>query len=344
MKTALIFGVSGQDGAYLARLLVAKGYLVHGTSRDAVAHPFNRLESLGIRGLVIAHTVATTDRDAVRRLLTALQPDEIYNLSGLSSVARSFAEPASAWSSIADAHALLLESASELVPAARIYHSSSSECFGDLAAGSAADEDTPFAPLSPYAAAKAAAHRVTADFRAQGLFACSGIVFNHESPLRPEGFVTRKITAGAAAIAAGLAHELPLGDLSASRDWGYAAEYVEAMWRMLQQPEPADFVLATGESHTVEELAAAAFAEFGLDHRRYVTVDPSLLRRAEIRYSRGDASRAKRILGWEAGTKFRELVKLLVDHEAEVRGTRDEGRVEKPATAPTRTSCLVPRT
>jgi len=330
MKTALILGVSGQDGAYLAQLLVAKGYLVHGTSRDAAAHPFTRLELLGIRGLVLTHTLATTDRDAVRRLLAAVRPDEIYNLSGLSSVARSFTDPASAWASITDAHALLLESARELVPAARIYHSASSECFGDLGFGAAADERTPFAPLSPYAEAKAAAHRVTEEFRARGLFACSGIVFNHESPLRPETFVTRKIVAGAAAIAAGLAHELPLGDLSASRDWGYAAEYVDAMWRMLQQREPADFVLATGESRTVEDFAAAAFEEFGLDHRRHVTVDRSLLRRAELRYSRGDASRAKRILGWEARTRFRDLVRLLVSAEQESRTTRHAVSVPCP--------------
>jgi GDPmannose 4,6-dehydratase len=295
-KSALIFGVSGQDGAYLSRLLAAKGYIVHGTSRDPRKAPY---------------AVSTTDAEAVRALVARLRPDEIYNLAGLSSVAQSFREPSLAWSSIADAQAILLDAVRREAPAARVYHSASSECFGDLAVGAAADEETPFAPRSPYAEAKVAAHQATIDARSRyGIYACSGIVFNHESPLRPETFVTAKIAAAARA-----GRPVTLGDLTPSRDWGYAAEYVEAMWRMLQQQEPEDFVVATGESHTIEELAAAAYAEVGLDHRRYVSSDPSLVRQNELHYSRGNPSRACRVLGWEARTRFHELVRLLVHQE-----------------------------
>jgi GDPmannose 4,6-dehydratase len=263
----------------------------------------------------MTHSVSTTDRDAVRRVVDHVRPDEIYNLAGLSSVALSFREPATAWASIAEAQALLLEIVRAVAPATRLYHSSSSECFGDIPIGSASDERTPFAPLSPYAEAKAEAHRATVEFReAHGVHASSGIIFNHESPLRLETFVTKKIVSAAAAIAAGRAEgKLLLGDLSASRDWGYAAEYVEAMWLMLQREEPEDFVIATGESHTVAQFAEAAFAEFGLDYREHVAVDDSLKRRSEIHYSRGNPAKARRILGWEARTKFSGLVRLLAD-------------------------------
>ena len=318
MKTALIFGVSGQDGAYLSRFLLGKNYVVHGTSRDAVAQTFAKLQTLGIRDRVTAHSVSTTDGDAVRRLVANIRPDEIYNLAGLSSVALSFREPQAAWSSIAEAQTLLLEIVRSVAPAVRLYHSSSSECFGDIPIGSASDERTPFAPLSPYAEAKAAAHRATVEFReAHGIHASSGIIFNHESPLRLETFVTKKIVSAAAAIAAGRAEgKLLLGDLSASRDWGYAAEYVEAMWLMLQQEQPEDFVIATGESHTVTQFAEAAFAEFGLDYREHVAVDESLKRRSEIHYSRGNPAKARKVLGWEARTKFSGLVRLLANDAA----------------------------
>ena len=312
MKTAHILGESGQDGAYLARFLLSKNYAVHGTSRDAGRHDFSRLRTLGIRERVVTHTVSETG-EALPAVIETLRPDEIYNLAGLSSVSRSFTDPQAAWTSIADAQIRLLDVVRAIVPAARVYHSASSECFGSLALNSAADERTPFAPLSPYAAAKVAAHNATAEFRsAHSLYACSGIVFNHESPLRGEPFVTHKIVSAASAIAAGDASgQLALGDLSVSRDWGYAAEYVEAMWTMLQQPEPGDFVIATGESHTVEELAAAVFAEFGLDHRQHVVVEETFRRRAELRYSRGNPARAREVLGWEAQTKFGALVRLL---------------------------------
>jgi GDPmannose 4,6-dehydratase len=318
--TALIFGVSGQDGAYLSRLLLDKGYVVHGVSRDATRQPFTRLHALGIRERITAHTALTDDGAALRRLLDEVRPDEIYNLAGLSSVAQSFASPEAAVASIAGAQRLLLEALRESGARSRLYHSASSECFGDLPFGTAADEQTPFAPLSPYAKAKAEAHRVTTEYRERfGLFAVSGFVSNHESPLRGGQFVTKKIVAAAAAASRGrLAGKLPLGDLSAWRDWGYAPEYVDAMWRMLQQEQPADYVIATGESHTVAELVAAAFAAFGLDHRQHTVVDPALLRPADIHYSRGNPALARERLQWEAQTKFARLVQLLAAAEDDV--------------------------
>jgi GDPmannose 4,6-dehydratase len=318
MRTALIFGVSGQDGAYLSRFLLDRNYTVHGASRDASRQPFDRLHALGIRDRVATHTVSMLDADAVRRLIDEVHPDEIYNLAGLTSVALSFDEPSLARESIVIAHRTLLEALRS--SSARLYHSASTECFGDMPPGSASDEQTPFAPRSPYASAKAEAHRMTVEYREKhGLYAVSGIVCNHESPLRGERFVTKKIFAAASAIAAGRADtKLTLGDLSASRDWGYAPEYVEAMWLMLQQKQPDDYVIATGESHTVDELAAAAFAEFGLDHRDHVVVDRSLFRPSDIHYSRGNPARAKERLGWEARTKFEGLVRVLAEAEQRV--------------------------
>jgi GDPmannose 4,6-dehydratase len=313
MKTALIFGVSGQDGAYLARLLLAHGYTVHGTSRDAAGEPFARLHALGIRERVVTHTLSMTDPAALRQCLGAIAPDEIYNLAGLSSVASSFAEPELAHDSIAGAQLRLLDAVRELGSSTRVYFSASSECFGDLPHGTAADEATPFAPRSPYASAKAEGHRMTVRYREeQGLYAVSGILCNHESPLRGDAFVTKKIMTAATAVAEGrFQGRLTLGDLSVSRDWGYAAEYVEAMWLMLQQEQPADFVIATGESHTVEELAEAVFAEVGLDYREHISVDRSLLRPSDIHYSRGNPTKAAQSLGWTARTKVAELVRLL---------------------------------
>jgi GDPmannose 4,6-dehydratase len=313
--TALIFGVSGQDGAYLARLLLEKGYVVHGVSRDAMRQPFTRLQALGIRERVITHTASSLDRDALRAVIDRVRPDEIYNLAGLSSVAQSFDAAETAVESITGAQQLLLDTVRESGAPIRVYHSASSDCFGEIPRGGAADESTPFAPRSPYAAAKAEAHRITVDYRARfGLYAVSAIVCNHESPLRGEQFVTKKIVAAAAAAARGtLDGKLRLGDLSASRDWGYAPEYVDAMWRMLQQDRPADYVIATGESHTVEEFCAATFAAFGLDHREHVVSDPAFFRPSDIHYSCGNPSLAREQLGWEAKTKFAELVRLLAD-------------------------------
>jgi GDPmannose 4,6-dehydratase len=312
VKRALIFGVSGQDGAYLSRLLLARGYEVHGASRDAESQPFHRLITLGIRDRVTTHSAAARDFRELLQLIGGIRPDEIYNLAGQSSVALSFSQPVETMDSIAQATLVMLEVIRYLKLPVRLYNSASSECFGDTPPGTASDESTPFFPRSPYAMAKAAAHWTTVNYReAYGIYACSGILFNHESPLRSERFVTRKIVTAAAEIAAGSRRRVTLGRLDVSRDWGYAAEYVEAMWRMLQLDEPQDFVIATGESHTLEELTAAAFALFNLDWHDHVDIDPGLFRASEITHSRGNPEKARRVLGWEAETKFAKLVTLL---------------------------------
>ena len=312
VKRALIFGVSGQDGAYLSRLLLLRGYEVHGVSRDAESQSFRRLATIGIRDRVIAHSAAARDFRQLLQLIDGIRPDEIYNLAGQSSVALSFEQPVETTDSIAQATLVMLEVIRYLKLPVRLYNSASSECFGETAPGHASDESTPFFPRSPYATAKAAAYWTTANYReAYGIYACSGILFNHESPLRAERFVTKKIFSAAAAIAAGSRERLTLGRLDVSRDWGYAPEYVEAMWRMLQQDEPQDFVIATGESHTLEQLTAAAFAQFNLDWHEHVDIDPSLFRASEIGYSRGNPEKAQRVLGWEAETRFGELIPIL---------------------------------
>jgi GDPmannose 4,6-dehydratase len=233
-------------------------------------------------------------------------------------VGLSFSQPVETMDSIASATLTILEVIRYLKLPVRFYNSASSECFGDVPHGAASDETSPFFPRSPYATAKASAHWMTANYReAYGIYACSGILFNHESPLRSERFVTRKLIAAAADIAAGRRQRVTMGRLDVSRDWGYAPEYVEAMWRMLQQDEPDDFVIATGESHTLEELTACAFEEFGLDWRAHVDVDPALFRASDIAYSRGNPEKSRRRLGWSAGTRFRELVRTLAEAERE---------------------------
>ncbi|MDP9360542.1 MAG: GDP-mannose 4,6-dehydratase [Acidobacteriota bacterium] len=316
MKRALIFGVSGQDGAYLSRLLLERGYEVHGVSRDVESQSFGRLVALGIRDRVITHSAAARDFRELLQLIDGIRPDEIYNLAGQSSVALSFSQPVETMDSIAQATLVMLEVIRYLKLPVRLYNSASSECFGETPPSHASDESTPFFPRSPYAMAKAAAHWTTVNYReAYGIHACSGILFNHESPLRSERFVTKKIFAAASEIAAGTRRRVTLGRLDVSRDWGYAPEYVDAMWRMLQQDEPQDFVIATGESHTLQELTAAAFAQFGLDWREHVDVDPSLFRASEIAHSRGNPEKSRRLLGWEAKTRFDELVRILADAE-----------------------------
>jgi GDPmannose 4,6-dehydratase len=316
MKRALIFGVSGQDGAYLSKLLLDRGYEVHGASRDAESQSFRRLELLGIRGRVHTHSAAARDFRQLLQLIDGIRPDEIYNLAGQSSVGLSFSQPVETMDSIAQATLVMLEVIRYLKLPVRLYNSASSECFGEVTPGDASDETTPFFPRSPYATAKAAAYWTTANYReAYGIYACSGILFNHESPLRSERFVTKKIFAAAAAIAAGSRTRLTLGRLDVSRDWGYAPEYVEAMWRMLQHDDPQDFVIATGESHTLEELTSTAFAHFKLDWHNHVDIDPALFRASEIAYSRGNPEKSRRLLGWEATTNFAELVAILADGE-----------------------------
>jgi GDPmannose 4,6-dehydratase len=314
-KTALILGVSGQDGAYLARLLLDRGYRVVGTSRDAAGSRFENLRTLGIRERLELTSAVPTDFRSVAQVLMASRPDEIYNLAGQSSVGLSFEQPVESLESIAFGTLNLLEAIRLFGLDTRFYNACSSECFGDTK-GLAADENTPFYPRSPYGVAKATSHWEVVNYReAYGLFACSGILFNHESPLRPTRFVTRKVIAAAWRIARGSAERLKLGDLSIRRDWGWAPEYVEAMARMLQQSRPADYVIATGETNSLETFVAAAFEVVGLDWRAHVDHDSALLRPSDIAASTGNPTRARVELGWEPKLRMRDVVKLMMDAE-----------------------------
>jgi len=309
---ALICGIGGQDGAYLARLLLEKGYEVWGTSRDAQMTEFRNLKVLQLAHSVNFCSMAPTDFRSVLTVLTKSMPDEVYFLSGQSSVGLSFEQPAETLESITVGTLNMLEAIRFLGGKIRLYHASSSECFGDVGQNPA-NETTPFHPRSPYAVAKASAHWLVANYReAYGLFACSGILFNHESPLRPARFVTRKIVDSAVRIANGSDEVLTLGRLNIVRDWGWAPEYVDAMWRMLQQEEPGDFVIATGISVSLEHFVSDVFASVDLDWREHVESDPKLFRPSEINWSQGDASLAKLRLGWEAHTKMPELARLMV--------------------------------
>ena len=320
-RRALIVGVSGQDGAYLARLLLDQGYHVTGTSRDVQMARFDNLERLGVRDRVTLESMSPTDFRGVAEVLSRCRPDEIYNLSGQSSVAMSFAQPVDALNSIVNATVTLLEAVRFLALPARFYNAGSGECFGS-APGGTADEDTPFHPRSPYAAAKSAAHFMVANYRdGYGLYACTGVLFNHESPLRPERFVTRKVAAAVARIARGGKDRLLLGNMEVKRDWGWAPEYVDAMWRMLQQPEPADYVIATGRLSSLEEFVAAAFGAAGLDWREHVATDEALRRPTDPEGYAGNAARAVRALGWQPRTLMpdvaRAMVRALLDAPAQ---------------------------
>ncbi len=313
MKKAIICGVSGQDGAYLAQLLLDRGYIVCGTSRDAQMSSFRNLKYLGIDKQVQLESMALTDFRSVLQVLTKFQPDEIYNLAGQTSVGLSFGQPVETLESIATGTLNLLEAIRFLGAGIKLYNAGSSECFGDTG-GSAADEETPFRPRSPYAVAKAAAFWEVANYReAYGLFACSGILFNHESPLRPERFVTQKIVAGACRIARGSNEKLRLGNMKIQRDWGWAPEYVEAMYLMLQQPQASDYVIATGESSLLADFVAAAFATVNLDWHEHVEIDDSLLRPTDLAVGRGDPNKANNQLGWQAKYKMKDVVQMMVD-------------------------------
>ncbi len=313
MKKALICGISGQDGAYLAKLLLSKGYIVCGTSRDAQISSFRNLLRLGIREEVKLESMSLTDFRSVLQVLAKIQPDEVYNLAGQSSVGLSFEQPVETLESIATGTLNLLEAIRFTGGHVKLYNASSSECFGDTG-DKAADETTPFRPRSPYAAAKAAAFWEVANYReAYGLFACSGILYNHESPLRPERFVTQKIVAGACRIARGSREKLHLGEISVKRDWGWAPEYVEAMYLMLQQEEADDYAIATGESHSLEEFVATAFSCVGLDWRDHVVTDASLYRPTDIACGRGNPAKAKEKLGWQAQYKMHDVVRMMVE-------------------------------
>lgn len=317
-RTALICGISGQDGAYLAQLLLNRGYRVVGTSRDAQSNSFANLRALGIADRVETMSMSHVDFRSVLQAITLAEPDEVYNLAGQSSVGLSFQQPVETLDSIAIGTINLLEALRFTRSEARIYQAGSSECFGNTG-DEPANEETPFRPRSPYATAKAAAHWTVANYRdAYGLYACSGILFNHESPLRPERFVTRKIVRGAVRIARE-GGQLHLGDLSVSRDWGWAPEYVDAMWRMLQQDAPDDYVVATGHSHSLKEFCAAVFAELNLEMEKYVISDPDLRRPSDIAKSLGDPSRASAKLGWRAEYNMGRIVQELVAAEQEAR-------------------------
>jgi GDPmannose 4,6-dehydratase len=315
-KNALICGVSGQDGAYLARLLLDKGYQVHGTARDAQMATFGNLECLGVKSHITFHSMALNDFRSVLQVLAKVTPDEIYNLAGQSSVGLSFDQPVETLESISVGTLNLLEVIRFLQIPIRLYNAGSGECFGNTG-GEPADENTPFRPRSPYAVAKSTAFWEIANYRdAYNLFACTGILFNHESPLRPERFVTRKIVNAACRIAGGSKEKLRLGNISIARDWGSAEEYVEAMWLMLQQDTPEDFVIATGETNTLEEFVAESFACVGLDWHDHVVSDQTLLRPSEIMVSRGNPEKAFVKLGWRAKLKMRDVIKMMIKNGA----------------------------
>jgi GDPmannose 4,6-dehydratase len=317
MKKAVVTGISGQDGAYLAKLLLQNGYEVCGTSRDAQISSFHNLDLVGIRQDVRLASVALNDFRSVLQVLFKFQPDEIYNLAGQSSVSLSFEQPVETQDSIYLGTLNLLEAIRFTGRAIKLYNASSSECFGDLA-GQPATEETAFRPRSPYAVAKAAAFWQVSNYReAYNIFACSGILFNHESPLRPERFVTQKIVQAAYRIAQGEEQKLKLGNIEIQRDWGWAPEYVEAMYLMLQRQSPEDFVIATGETRKLQDFIAAAFESVGLDWREHTTIDPTLFRPTEIMIGRGDASKAAEKLGWKAKYKMAEVVRMMVQAAAE---------------------------
>lgn len=324
MRKALVVGVTGQDGAYLARWLLSKGYEVHGSSRDADVASMSRLAKLGIRDRVNVHSISPIDFRSVVQAIDSIRPEEVYNLSGQSSVAISFNQPVETIESIVNGTLNLLESIRLTDRTIRFYNAGSSECFGDTG-DAPADERTAFRPRSPYGIAKAASISLCANYReAYGLFACSGLLFNHESPLRHERFVTRKITAAAARIAGGSRERLSLGNLSVRRDWGWAPEYIEAMWSMLQHRKPDDFVVASGQAHKLEEFVEAAFSEVSLNWRDHVDHDQGLHRPTEISLSIGNASKAKEELGWEPKVHFRSIVSRMMVAECTKAGASDD--------------------
>jgi GDPmannose 4,6-dehydratase len=314
-KRALICGVAGQDGAYLAKFLLDKGYEVFGTSRDAQASAFTNLHTLEIHERVHTLSMAINDFRSVLQALCKVEPDEVYNLSGQSSVALSFEQPVETMESIGLATLNLLEAIRFRAKDIRLYSAGSSECFGNTG-GHPANEETPFRPCSPYAVAKAAAHWQVANYRsAYNLFACTGILFNHESPLRPERYVTRKIVIAAHQISIGVRKQLYLGNLDVVRDWGWAPEYVEAMWKMLQQDSPDDYVIATGRSHSLKDFVRTAFSEFGLDWEKYVEIDPNLLRPADLIEGNANPQKAAERLSWVAKYRMTEVVKKMISAE-----------------------------
>jgi len=314
-KRALITGITGQDGSYLAELLLDKSYEVYGMVRRSSTENFERIDHLTDRVKLIQADLL--DPTSLVEALEEAQPAEVYNLGAQSFVPTSWKQPVLTAEFTAVGVTRLLEALRRVDPGIRFYQASSSEMFGKVREVPQ-NEQTPFYPRSPYGVAKAYAHFITVNYReSYGLFAISGILFNHESPRRGLEFVTRKISDGVARIKLGLAEELRLGNLEAKRDWGYAGDYVEAMWLMLQADEPEDYVIATGEEHSVQECAEIAFQHAGLDLDRHVVADPAFLRPAEVDHLVGDASKAREKLGWEPRVSFRELIEMMVDADVE---------------------------
>ena len=321
-RTAVICGISGQDGAYLAQLLLQKGYRVVGTARDAQVSSFANLVRLDILSRVTVVSMAINDFRSVLQVLSKYEPAEVYNLAGQSSVGLSFEQPVETLESISVGTLNLLEVIRFLNREIRFYNASSGECFGETG-DMPAHETTPFRPRSPYAVAKAAAFWQAANYReAYGLFACSGILFNHESPLRPERFVTQKIVRAACRIAVGNVERLYLGNLDIQRDWGWAPEYVDAMWRMLQSAVPQDFVIATGETRALKDFVAEAFNVVGLDWRDHVEIDNTLMRPTDIRFNHANPTLAAAQLGWIATKHMNDVVHAMVVAEQ----TRTSGK------------------
>ena len=309
--TALVTGITGQDGSYLADFLLTQGYRVVGMVRRSSTENFERIEHL--RGKVEICQADLLDQLSLINLLRQARPREVYNLASQSFVPTSWEQPVLTGEFTALGVTRVLEAVRLVDREIRFYQASSSEMFGKVQEAPQT-ERTPFYPRSPYGVAKVYGHWITVNYReSYGLFACSGILFNHESPRRGKEFVTRKVTDGVARIKRGLADKLPLGNLEARRDWGYAGDYVEAMWRMLQQPQPEDYVIATGQTHAVRELCEIAFARVGLNWQEHVVVDPKFVRPAEVDVLQGDASKAKRVLGWQPRVSFRQLIEMMVD-------------------------------
>ena len=313
MKKALICGVSGQDGAYLAKLLIKKNYEVHGTSRDIDTANWSSLKTLEIYEDITLHSMSPVDFKSVLDVFTICNPDEVYFLAGQSSVALSFEQPSETIQSTALGTLNMLEACKLSKNKIRLYNAGSSECFGDIS-DKIADEKTPFQPKSPYAIGKSASYWLVSNYRdSYNLFACTGILFNHESPLRPKRFVTQKIIQTAKRIANGSNEKLLLGRLDIERDWGWAPEYVEAMWKMLQLDSPTDFVIATGETHSLKYFVKEVFNFYGLNWKNHVIKDPKFLRPSELKISTANPEKAFKELNWKAKLKLKDIIKLLCE-------------------------------
>ena len=315
IKTALIFGVSGQDGSYLAQNLLEKGYILFGITRDVVNSSLSNLKLLGIESQIKLISMPLSDFESILVALRGCNPDEVYFLAGQTSVGLSFERPTETFQSIAITTMNILEAIRITDPKIKFFNSGSSECFGNVGLTSS-DENTPFQPSSPYAISKASAHWMVVNYRKiYGLFACNGILFNHESPLRPARFVTKKIISAACRISEGSTEKLELGAIDIVRDWGWAPEYVDAMWLMLQQSTPKDYVIATGEANSLEDFVRFTFESLGLDWRKHVILTREMLRPTDLYWSQGNPTKAKSELGWCAKINMKDVIRNMISAE-----------------------------